>query len=240
MNNLTERQIKIVKAIIEEYIESAQPVGSEMLEKKYQLAVSPATIRNEMVQLTNSGFLKKPHKSAGRVPTPMALKYYVSHLLEPQPLPVSEEVSVKEKMWNSRHGKRQLLEEAVRSLASRSKALAVASTDDGKLYYAGSANILDYPEFFDIDLTKAVLAHLDHSAFWHDLYMRSVGDDPFYLVIGEEFPEQIFFPCGFLYARFSASGYSGAIGIVGPYRLQYRRLVPMVTYFGEILSELGR
>ncbi|KKR72521.1 MAG: Heat-inducible transcription repressor HrcA [Candidatus Roizmanbacteria bacterium GW2011_GWB1_40_7] len=101
--NLSDRQIKILKAIIEEYIESAQAVGSETLEKKYQLSVSPATIRNEMVQLTNLGYLKKPHKSAGRVPTPMALKYYVSRLLEQEVMPVSEEVSVKEKMWNVRH-----------------------------------------------------------------------------------------------------------------------------------------
>ena len=238
--NLTDRQTRILKAIIEEYIETAQPVGSETLEKKYQLSVSPATIRNEMVQLINHGYLKKPHKSAGRVPTPMALKYYVSRLLESVPMPVSEEVSVKEKIWNVRHEHEKLLVEAVRTLAARSNALALATTSDGKLYYAGSSNILDYPEFFDIDLTKAVLALLDRSAFWCDLYQRSHGDDPFYLVIGEEFPEEIFFPCGFLYARFRSSGHSGAIGVVGPYRLEYRRLIPMVTYFGEILSELGQ
>ena len=238
--NLSDRQIKILKAIIEEYIESAQAVGSETLEKKYQLSVSPATIRNEMVQLTNYGYLKKPHKSAGRVPTPMALKYYVSRLLEPEALPVSEEVSVKEKIWNSRHQQQQLISEAVRTLAERSKSLAVASTDDGQLFYAGSANILDYPEFFDIDLTRAVLTHLDQSAFWQDLYQRSVGNDPFYLILGEEFPEEIFFPCSYLYARFTVNGHPGAIGIVGPYRLQYRRLIPMVTYYGELLSELGR
>ena len=238
--NLSDRQIKILKAIIEEYIESAQAVGSETLEKKYQLSVSPATIRNEMVQLTNSGYLKKPHKSAGRVPTPMALKYYVSRLLEPGVMPVSEEVSVKEKIWNVRHQRQELISEAVHTLAERSKSLAVASTDDGQLFYAGSPNILDYPEFFDIDLTRAVLAHLDRSAFWQDLYQRSVGNDPFYLILGEEFPEEIFFPCSYLYARFSNNGHSGAIGIVGPYRLQYRRLIPMVTYFGELLNELGR
>ena len=240
MNNLTDRQIRILKAIIEEYINSAQPVGSETLEKKYQLSVSPATIRNEMVELINLGYLKKPHKSAGRVPTPMALKYYVVQLLEPEPMPVSEEVSVKEKIWNVRHEKQKLIEEAVRTLAISSNALALATTDDGNLFYAGSANILDYPEFFDIDLTKAVLAHLDRSSFWYDLYHQAHGDEPFYLILGEEFPTEIFFPCSFLYTHFKTNTISGAIGIVGPYRLQYRRLVPMITYFGELLNELGQ
>jgi heat-inducible transcriptional repressor len=170
----------------------------------------------------------------------MALKYYVSKLLESEPLPISEEVSVKEKIWGVRHEREKFLIEAVRTLADRSNALAVATTDDGKLYYAGSANILNFPEFFDIDLTKAVLSHLDRTSFWLDLYHRAHGDSPFYLVLGEEFSEETFFPCGFLYARFHSSSQSGAIGIVGPYRLPYRRLIPMVTYFGEILSELGQ
>lgn len=240
MDNLTERQINILKAIIEDYIETAVPVGSETLEKKYQLSVSPATIRNEMVQLTSTGYLKKPHKSAGRVPTPMALKFYISRLLVHEPLSVSEEVSVKEKMWSVRHEQQKLLREAVNTLAIKSNSLALATTEDGRLYYAGSAHILDYPEFFDIDLTKAVLSLLDRSAFWLDLFQRAHGNEPFYLVIGEEFPEETYFPCSFLYARFNMKDQSGAIGVVGPYRLQYRRLIPIVTYYGEILSELGK
>ena len=82
MVELTDRQIKILKAIIEEYIETAEAVGSQTLDKKYGLGVSPATIRNEMVRLTANGFLKQPHASAGRVPTPMALKFYIQNLMQ--------------------------------------------------------------------------------------------------------------------------------------------------------------
>ena len=69
MHDLTTRQIEILKALIEEYIETASAVGSETLEKKHNLSASPATIRNEMVRLTDLGYLKKLHASAGRVPT---------------------------------------------------------------------------------------------------------------------------------------------------------------------------
>jgi heat-inducible transcriptional repressor len=69
---LTARQIQILKSLIDEYIETAEPVGSGALDKKYNLGISPATIRNEMVTLTKFGFLKQPHTSSGRVPTPKA------------------------------------------------------------------------------------------------------------------------------------------------------------------------
>ena len=72
--NLSERQIQILKAIIEEYIATAEPVGSETLDKKYNLGISPATIRNEMVRLTTMRLLNQSHTSGGRAPTPDALK----------------------------------------------------------------------------------------------------------------------------------------------------------------------
>jgi heat-inducible transcriptional repressor len=238
--NLTDRQIIILKAIIEEYIESAQAVGSETLEKKYNLSVSPATIRNEMVALTKTGFLKQLHTSAGRVPTPMALKFYVTRLLKPDQMPVSEEVSAKEKVWDVRHEEQKLLAEAVKALAQKSGTLSVISTDSGDMYQSGVSHILDYPEFYDIDLTKTVLALLDRSDFWIAVSRRPIGHDPFYLLLGEEFGSDIYSPCSFLYTRFQARGVSGVIGVMGPYRLPYGRLIPMVTYFGELISTVGR
>ena len=82
MVELTERQIQILKAIIEEYIETAEPVGSQTLDKKYNLGISPATIRNEMVHLTENQFLKQPHTSAGRIPTAAGMKFYVKQLMK--------------------------------------------------------------------------------------------------------------------------------------------------------------
>ena len=66
--DLTDRQKSLLRAVIEKYIETAEPVGSETVEKEAKLGVSPATIRNEMVRLTSLGYLKQPHTSAGRIP----------------------------------------------------------------------------------------------------------------------------------------------------------------------------
>src|SRR5438067_2119145 len=102
MYDLSQRQIQILKHIVREYIDTAEPVGSETLEKKYDLGVSPATIRNEMAEMVRLGYLSKPHTSAGRVPTSKALKLYVSDLMKMRDLSVAEEVEAKEKVWDLR------------------------------------------------------------------------------------------------------------------------------------------
>src|SRR5579872_2404941 len=131
MNELTQRQIQILKSLIEEYIETAEPVGSETLEKKHNLSASPATIRNEMVRLTDLGYLKKPHTSAGRIPTPVGMKFYVKQLMKEKELSVAEEVAVKEKLWDYRKEEDKFMKQMTRDLAERTKTLAVASTEDG-------------------------------------------------------------------------------------------------------------
>ncbi|KXK08634.1 MAG: Heat-inducible transcription repressor HrcA [Microgenomates bacterium OLB22] len=95
MTELTPRQIDLLKLIIREYTESADPVGSEILEKKYHLGVSPATIRNDMVSLTKHGYLEKAYFSAGRVPTSKAFRFYIKYLMEEKELSTADEVSSK-------------------------------------------------------------------------------------------------------------------------------------------------
>ena len=81
MDNLTQRQVDILKTIIKEYTDTGEPVGSEILEKKYKLGVSPATIRNEMVELARKEYLKKTHFSSGRVPSAKGFRFYIRHAI---------------------------------------------------------------------------------------------------------------------------------------------------------------
>ncbi|MDQ0254341.1 heat-inducible transcriptional repressor [Evansella vedderi] len=89
---LTERQLLILKAIIDDYITHAEPVGSRSVSKREDIDYSPATIRNEMSDLEELGFLEKPHSSAGRIPSQKGYRYYVDHLLSPKEL-TSREIS---------------------------------------------------------------------------------------------------------------------------------------------------
>ena len=238
MTNLSDRQTKILKSIIDEYIETALPVGSNTLEKKFNLNVSPATIRNEMVRLTEDGFLKKVHSSSGRVPTPMALKYYVTELMREQELPLAEEVAVKEKVWDYRHEMDKLLREMTRELALRTKKMAVATTSDGNTYTSGVAYILESPEFFDIDLTKALLSHLDEVGFWEKLASQANEEKEIGFLLGSDLGDELFEPCGFVYHHFNVGSKSGLIGVVGPARLNFGRIFPTIRYFGELIDEI--
>jgi len=237
-DNLSSRQINILKAVVDEYLSSAEPVGSETLDKKYNLGISPATIRNEMVKMTKMGLLMQPHTSSGRSPTPGALRYYVDHLMKPKDMSVAEEVSVKEKIWDHRQKIDKLLREATKALAQKTNTLAITATSDGDIYYSGAANILSMPEFYDFDLTQHLFMELDRYDFWWGLLNSHT--DPFDIILGDEIATSSpLSQCGYIYARFTTPRISGAIGAVGPSRLNYPVVIPIVRYVGGLISEIG-
>ncbi|MBU4553482.1 MAG: heat-inducible transcriptional repressor HrcA [Eubacteriales bacterium] len=92
---LDERKKRILWAIIQDYIATAEPVGSRTLARKYKLGVSSATVRNEMADLEEMGFLEQPHTSAGRVPSHRGYRFYVDHLMQPEKLQDSEKELVR-------------------------------------------------------------------------------------------------------------------------------------------------
>lgn len=87
---VSERKKKILAAVVDEYIRTAEPVGSKVIAEKAGLGCSPATIRNELAELVNMGYLEQPHTSAGRVPTPAGYRMYVNELMEKQKLSLEE------------------------------------------------------------------------------------------------------------------------------------------------------
>jgi heat-inducible transcriptional repressor len=92
---LTDRQLLILQVIIDDFIRFAQPVGSRALSKKESISFSSATIRNEMADLEELGFIEKTHTSSGRVPSEKGYRYYVDHLLSPQKLSKEEMMKIK-------------------------------------------------------------------------------------------------------------------------------------------------
>ncbi|MGE5673562.1 MAG: heat-inducible transcriptional repressor HrcA [Mycobacterium leprae] len=92
---MDERKNKVLQAIIEDYVATAEPVGSRTLARKYHLGVSPATIRNEMSDLEEMGYLEQPHTSAGRIPSDRGYRYYVDCLMETREIDQSEEAVIR-------------------------------------------------------------------------------------------------------------------------------------------------
>lgn len=239
MIDLTPRQKLILQNVIEEYVNSGVPVGSNTLEKKFELGVSPATIRNEMVKLTQKGFLVQPHTSAGRIPTARALKFYVRNLMKEQSLSVADEVGVKEKIWDHRFKVEKLLKEATRILSEKTNTIAFACTAQGDLFHSGYARILEVPEFFNIDVTRTLLSLIEEVDQIQHFLSYAVEKEPVHLVFGEEVGVEFLEPIGLVFTDIEmGENLPGSLGVVGSSRLDYSRVIPFVKYVGSLISEL--
>lgn len=124
---LTARQIKILEAIINDYIMTAEPIGSRTIEKKYNLGVSSATIRNEMSDLEDMGLILQPHTSSGRIPSDLGYRVYVNSILEFRDLTSQEEQVMKEKLLENLTRIDSLMYESAKILATLTRYPAVVS-----------------------------------------------------------------------------------------------------------------
>jgi len=125
MEVLTERQKTLLLLIIRDYIESAQPVGSKRLVEHYHINLSTATIRNEMGALTEMGYLRQPHTSAGRVPTEEGYRYFVSQMMHNAELPESIQQTISHQFHQSRADMNQWMTLAASVLAHQSQGISM-------------------------------------------------------------------------------------------------------------------
>jgi len=238
---LTTRQTQILKTIIDEYIATAEPVGSEALDKKYNLGVSPATIRNEMGTLTKLNFLKQPHASAGRVPTPVAMKFYINQLMEEKQMSVVDEVKAKEEVWDARDDIDELMDEATHALAARTKSLAVAALKDKKdrFWHAGHSYIFQNPEFSDVMTCQSLFSIFEEFDKLDRLFFGYQPTSPLEVLFGEELGMPELAPTGIVATHFNIQGKKGALGIIGPARANYGTVIPILRYFGNLIEEVA-
>ncbi len=238
---LTARQTQILKALIDEYINTAVPVGSEALEKKYSLGVSPATIRNEMSALTKLGYLRQPHTSAGRTPSPKAMKFYVSQLMDEKQMSLTQEVKAKEDVWDKRGNLYELMDEATHVLAHQTRSLAISSLNEGKVWHSGYAHIFMYPEFTDSRLTASLFTLLEEAGRLQELFFKRMsGMAPVEVIFGEELGWSDLGPIGIVGTRFQIQNHECALGVVGATRQSYSTIVPALRYFRGLVQELAQ
>lgn len=124
--NLSERKMKILKFIVEEYISTAEPIGSRTISKNKELAISAATIRNEMSDLEDMGYLISPHVSAGRVPSQRAYALYVDELMKDNTLELKEKELIRKTLDNNINQIQNLLDETVNILTSLTNYTSIA------------------------------------------------------------------------------------------------------------------
>ena len=144
--DLTERKLKILQAIVGDFIYSAEPVGSRTISRKYDMGVSAATIRNEMSALEDMGFLTHPHTSAGRIPSDKAYRLYVNSLMKKYELPEKEKQAIEKEISENMTELDKTIQHASNLLSRLTNLTAFAMTpnqDENKLKYV---NILPVDE----------------------------------------------------------------------------------------------
>ena len=242
---MTERQRQILYAIIEEYAELATPVGSVTLAKLFD--VSSATIRAEMGKLEQMGYLMQPHTSAGRIPTDAGYRLYVNSLqekLESSPRPTQTEEAPQgldrtTRALTTRIQSQTRIDYAVRaavdSLVDLTGNLGLATLGD-QLYISGFGNLFAQPEFMHAAQVQAVGQLLDNIKPW----LREVQpNEAINVYIGTENPVGKTSNVSLVISRFR-SPYSDRsyIGVLGPTRQSYKRVMSLVRHAGLMLEEV--
>lgn len=149
--DLSERKLRILQAIVGDFIRSAEPIGSRTLSKKLDMGISPATIRNEMSDLEEMGFLTHPHTSAGRVPSDKAYRLYVNNLMQKYELPDEEKQIIEEKLTKNVTELERTIQHAASLLSELTNLTSFAITPNQE------SNRMKYINFLPVDEATVVL-----------------------------------------------------------------------------------
>ncbi len=231
---MTDRQARLLAAIVEQYAEVASPVGSSLLAKAFK--VSSATIRSEMAELERTGYIAQPHTSAGRVPTDKGYRFYVNNIAV-----ATENTSVAERRAERALTARveggglpeRTIRNAVDTLVELTHNLGIATIGD-QLYMSGLGNLFGQPEFVDARHVQQVARLLDNLEPW---LREAAPNEPLSVYIGAENPIGRSAQCSLIISRFR-SPYSDKsyVGVLGPTRQSYREVMQLVEHTGRTLE----
>jgi len=336
---LNERSRKILEAIIEDYIDSAEPIGSRAVTRRHSLGLSPATVRNVMADLEEMGYICSPHTSAGRVPTELGYRFYIDSLLQVRQLSQVEQLQIERHHQLRGLRTEELLREAGKILSSishytgivmaprfnatvfrhiefirlsqgrllvvfvteaglvqnkiietaeelspaeleqmsnylnrtltgmtiqqvkariveemaREKALygklmqralqfsreALQGESEGEVFIEGASNILEQPEFADLERMKRLFRTFEQKSQLVELLDKSQKADGVQIFIGSESENREIAGCSLVTSTYSSRrGTIGTLGVIGPVRMPYSMVIPVVDYTARLVSQM--
>ncbi|MDT3697349.1 MAG: heat-inducible transcriptional repressor HrcA [Ignavibacterium sp.] len=339
--NLNEREKLILRSIIQQFILTASPVGSRNITKRFDVGVSPATVRNIMSELEDSGYINHPHTSAGRVPTDKGYRYYVDSLMEISELKASEKGLIDKSLDTQLIEKEQILKVASKLLSSITKQIAcvtyptldkgiltkiqlvslsstrllvIVSIQSGliktitlefdseieasslheiesilnerlngltfqeirqtakerlidiedsekpimrlfvdsvdkiftnvqpeeKILITGATNIIQHPEFEDPEKFQSVIELIEDKDIIIHILDKKKPDksDNIIISIGTENEDEKLHEYSLITKEYSFGETSGTVGIIGPKRMEYSKVVAIISYLGDMLTEV--
>jgi len=336
-DDLTPRQIAVLRTVIHHYILTAKPVGSRIIAKKYGLGLSPASLRNVMADLEDAGYLSHPHTSAGRIPTARGYSLYVSSLMEVEKLTKNIKKKIRENVDSPNKDVYDLLGKTSQILAMVSRQLGVVigptldtaiiekislisvasdrlliiislgagivksvvveinsdineldieetcqllnerlsghkvcdviSTinkrlkdvrrsnnelirlfidsahkffqfDEKKIYIGGAANIVDQPEFCEHNKIRSIIELVEQKDVIVHLLNRTQEEMGLVIKIGDESESDVAKTFSIISTEFSIGQQTGMLGVIGPPRMWYPKMVPLVDYTADVINKV--
>ncbi len=336
---LTEREQSILHHVVYNYIQTAVPVGSRYISKHLEKNLSPASIRNVMADLEETGFLSHPHTSAGRIPTDLGYRFYIDFLMEMQQLGDEEKIRIQNQL-NQTNDAEEMLREASKLLGKISRQLSIVasphlssgifdkmelipiagrkllvvisirtgivrtimmeigtevsrdhleqvgrlvnerlsgltlneirdtffdrirdmqdektglirlfiesvdqlftdSKEREKLHIGGTKNIIDQPEFVDPKNFRSVIELIENEdIIVHLLERHDESQRNFVVTVGSENKDETTKEYSVVTATYDVGGVTGRVGIIGPTRMNYGKVIPLVDYVAQAIAQM--
>lgn len=229
---MDDRKKALFSAIIKEHICNCQAVGSKLLVDKYGFDVSPATVRNDLMDLEREGFLTHPYTSAGRIPTEKGWKYYLENLVQEKPLTTKEREFLTRAVEGISADDEQRVKKLAKSLAELSQEAVMIAFSPDDVYYTGISYLFAHPEFHEYDLISRMSEVVDHlDEVMHSMFPKVSRELSTYVGSDNPFGNS----CSVMLVKYGSGEREGMVGILGPMRMDYGAHMGRLKYIQELL-----
>lgn len=229
--DLTDRQKQLFSAIVDEYVETAHPIGSSQLAFVHGFGLSSATIRNDMAVLEDVGFISQPYTSAGRIPTQQGYQYYVEQFVSEPDLSQKQVDRLEQSVGE---GVEATVKHVAKTAADLAKEAVFMSIETEYTFYTGISNVLQQPEFEDRELLLSIGSIVDQIDEIVGRIASHVSPE-IEVLIGKNNPFSADLTV-ILTAYQTKSGKHGIIGLLGPMRMEYKQNIAVVSHVQSLLN----
>lgn len=237
---LSDRRQRVLAALIEEYVARAIPVGSRTLTERYELGVSPATVRNELSMLEDEGYISQPHTSAGRIPTDFGYRAFVDNLVESGAM--AENPATQQAIEELRRSARELddlLERTSAQLAQLTECLSIVAPNAlPHPRRVGISALMRQPEFAYTQSLIPVMQVLEDETVLLQILDETANTDCTPRVkIGSENEAEQLSGVSVVASRFGRGDGEGIVAVIGPTRMDYSKVLQAVRMASRTLTD---
>jgi len=234
---MNERKQNLLKIITAHYIKTAQPVSSKLIAEAGDFDLSSATIRSEMVELEEEGYIYHPHTSAGRVPTEKGYQFFVDNFLPGLKLAKKQQELIDKTFKNFKNFEPKNLKDLAKNLAELSDNAVFVAFAANDFYYTGLSNLFDQPEFSQQQVVYNLSRVIDHFDQAISKIFNKI-DSEVAVAIGSKNPFGA--DCSSVLAKYQLKDSQGILGILGPVRMDYQTNFNLVKYSQQVINKLGQ